>query len=121
MSGDKIKSLVELANNRLNSSEDFEQFQTFVSQELDLDTVSIYLSYCYYSFVFHYNTPSIIVVMLCHYYNIILIEDSVMCKITQPLLKDYIHSLKLINNHLLNCLPKDYDDVSLMLKQILFD
>uniref|UniRef100_A0A2H8TUM8 Fanconi anemia group I n=1 Tax=Melanaphis sacchari TaxID=742174 RepID=A0A2H8TUM8_9HEMI len=39
MSGDKIKSLVELANNRLNSSEDFEQFQTFVSQELDLDTI----------------------------------------------------------------------------------
>lgn len=39
MSAEKIKSLVELANNRLNSSEDFEQFQTFVSQELDLDTI----------------------------------------------------------------------------------
>lgn len=39
MSGDKIKTLVELANNRLNSSEDFEQFQMFVSQSLDLDTI----------------------------------------------------------------------------------
>lgn len=50
MSGDKIKSLVELANNRLNSSEDFEQFQSFVTRELDLDTVSIYRYLCYLFF-----------------------------------------------------------------------
>lgn len=42
MSGDQIKSLVDLANKRLNSSEDFEEFQSFVSEVLDLDTVSTF-------------------------------------------------------------------------------
>lgn len=38
-STEKIENLVDLANKRLNSSEDFEEFQTFVSQVFDLDTV----------------------------------------------------------------------------------
>lgn len=41
MSSDKIKSLVDLANKRLNSSEDFEEFQAFSIEVLDLDTVSL--------------------------------------------------------------------------------
>lgn len=44
MSNDKITRLVDLANKRLNSNEDYEVFQTFVNQELDLDSVSLCLS-----------------------------------------------------------------------------
>ncbi|VVC36857.1 Hypothetical protein CINCED_3A015403 [Cinara cedri] len=39
MSRDEIKSLVELANKRLNSSEDFEEFQAFSIRVLNLDTI----------------------------------------------------------------------------------
>ncbi|XP_050438236.1 Fanconi anemia group I protein-like [Adelges cooleyi] len=39
MSNSKITTLVDLANKRLNSSEDFDEFQSFVSQELDVDTI----------------------------------------------------------------------------------
>lgn len=48
MSDDKIKTLMSLANKRLNSSEDFEEFQAFSLQVLNLDTVSsidIFFSY----------------------------------------------------------------------------
>jgi hypothetical protein len=50
MSGDQIKSLVDLANKRLNSSEDFEEFQSFVSEVLDLDTVSTFKYIFWYDY-----------------------------------------------------------------------
>jgi len=83
MSGEKIKSLVELANNRLNSSEDFELFQSFVTRELDLDTVSTYSS-SYYFYFFH-NPSSI----LSFYIYTICQVDGMLCKITQLVIKDY--------------------------------
>lgn len=37
----KIVKLIDLANKRLNSSEDFDEFQSFAREELDVTTVSI--------------------------------------------------------------------------------
>jgi len=94
MSVEKIRSLVELANNRLNSSEDFEQFQTFVTQELDLETVSN-KSYLFI-YIFFYHNPLSIIAILCVYNNIICPADSMtLCKISQLVIKDYIYDLKL--------------------------